>query len=95
MSLFDLEKREWDKPFWMPMCAKCRKVVDEVQLERGDMSPLGRAITRLKILCHGEVEESVIGIWAAFEIQTYHNRLPDAFVPKSADMVKAKEGWVV
>jgi len=58
------------------MCAKCGKQVDRMTvLDRSDS-----VVVRYAVECHGEREESLIGIWAAIElVLAGRRRLPDAF----------------
>lgn len=62
-------------PDWFPMCRKCGEPVERIDvIDRPDL-----AIKKLRIHCHGETEETIIGIWAAFEIYQSGGRMPDAF----------------
>ena len=66
---------------WWPLCAVCGKVVDKLEAvplpENADKYQ--RAVRRYVVTCHGETEESFVGIWAAHEIASQRKRLPDAF----------------
>jgi len=62
------------KSYW-PICSICHKVVDHVEL----LPPKNTFTRPYVISCHGEKEESFIGIWAAFELDIKGKRLPDAF----------------
>lgn len=77
-------------PYWFPMCAKCGKWVDTVLWTE---EVIGDRIS-ISILCHGEKEERFFSHIRKMTV-TEMGRWPDAFVTKPADMVKAKEGWVV
>jgi hypothetical protein len=66
---------------WWPLCCVCGKVVDKLEsvpLPK-NADKYERAIRRYIVTCHGETEESFVGIWAAHEIATQRKRLPDAF----------------
>lgn len=59
---------------WWPMCARCRKMVDHVEL-LGDPG----CVRRYRVRCHGQMEEHIIGIWAASEYIAGGRGLPDVF----------------
>ena len=61
---------------WWPMCAKCGKPVDSVRVWHKVQA---EAIRYLTLECHGETEDTIVGVWAAFEIAHNGTRLPDAF----------------
>lgn len=77
------------KPWW-PMCRICGRVVDNLVMD--DPSTTSererKGFRRFTVYCHGQSERSVVGVWAAFELQSKGRRLPDAFTSQ-VDLVFA------
>lgn len=69
------------KPWW-PMCAVCGHPVERLEMEvtPPDANTYRKAVRRYRVFCHGQSENAFVGIWAAWEIQCKHGRLPTAFV---------------
>lgn len=63
---------------WVPICAKCKKPVERF-LTVSDDHLINPAVRRYVVYCHGEREESFVGVWAAEELSRKRQRLPDAF----------------
>ena len=62
------------QPHWYPRCAKCNKTVDRVEI-----ITQSSFASRYRVWCHGEEEDGVVGIWAAFEYDQKGIGLPDSF----------------
>lgn len=59
---------------WWPRCARCSKTVEYAEIIGGDA-----VVKRYRVQCHGQEQEHLVGIWAAFEYASKGKGLPDSF----------------
>ncbi len=66
---------------WWPLCARCGQPVEDLRIVplRENATKYDRAIRHYVVSCHGQSEEAIVGIWAAYSIAANNRRLPDAF----------------